>query len=210
MFGMALSRRLHRVVSFSWSSPVPNAGQWLGSIPAGCEVCRGKPAEVRAPPWIAVCPNQYLTEKPSCEAGHKTAPDHNAKTSSQPLQCGSHPHRTFRAAKTDIRRLTTGFAPESGRTPRASTTAVCRHLQTSCLGKIERRAHLIALTAKTGSAGAWNAWAWVLRQQAAHRVDKLGADDRLRQRDVRAGLPCQLAIAGGIIDSRHRNDWHIW
>jgi hypothetical protein len=41
LFGMALRRRLHRVVPFSWSSPVPNAGQWLGSTPAGCEVCRG-------------------------------------------------------------------------------------------------------------------------------------------------------------------------
>ena len=40
LFGMVLRRRLHRVVPFSWSSPVPNAGQWLGSTPAGCEVCR--------------------------------------------------------------------------------------------------------------------------------------------------------------------------
>jgi uncharacterized protein YbjT (DUF2867 family) len=30
---------------------------------------------MRAPPWIAVCPIQRLTEKPSCEAGHLTAPD---------------------------------------------------------------------------------------------------------------------------------------
>src|SRR5689334_14869319 len=29
---------------------------------------------MRAPPWIAVCLNQRLTEKPSCEAGHVTAP----------------------------------------------------------------------------------------------------------------------------------------
>src|SRR5215831_9895590 len=46
---MALQRRLHRVVPFSWSSPVPNAGQWLGSTPAGCEVCRGSPAENESP-----------------------------------------------------------------------------------------------------------------------------------------------------------------
>ena len=41
LFGMALRRRLYRVVPFSWSSPVPNAGQWLGSTPAGCEVLQG-------------------------------------------------------------------------------------------------------------------------------------------------------------------------
>ena len=29
---------------------------------------------MRAPPWIAVCPNQRLTEKPSCEAEYMTAP----------------------------------------------------------------------------------------------------------------------------------------
>ena len=33
------------------------------------------------------------------QAEHKTAPDHHhAKPSNQPLQCGSHPHRTFPAA----------------------------------------------------------------------------------------------------------------
>src|SRR6516162_7057169 len=46
---MALQRRLHRVVPFSWSSPRPNAGQWLGSAPAGCEVCRGSPADNENP-----------------------------------------------------------------------------------------------------------------------------------------------------------------
>ena len=35
---MPLRRRLYRVVPFSWSSPFPK-GQWLGSTPAGCEVC---------------------------------------------------------------------------------------------------------------------------------------------------------------------------
>src|SRR5262245_47757572 len=50
LFGMALQRRLHRVVPFSWSSPRPRMrGQWLGSTPAGCEVCRGSPAENESP-----------------------------------------------------------------------------------------------------------------------------------------------------------------
>src|SRR5271167_2841054 len=40
----------------------------------------GKPAEMRAPPWITVCPHQLLTETPSCEAGHVTAPDHAASS----------------------------------------------------------------------------------------------------------------------------------
>jgi hypothetical protein len=31
----------YRVVPFSWSSSVPNAGQWSGSTPAGCEVLQG-------------------------------------------------------------------------------------------------------------------------------------------------------------------------
>jgi hypothetical protein len=53
--------------------PFPNAGQWLGSTPAGCEVCRAKPAETRAPPWITVFPHQLLTEIPSCEAEHTAA-----------------------------------------------------------------------------------------------------------------------------------------
>jgi hypothetical protein len=53
--------------------PFPNAGKWLGSTPAGCEVA-GKPAEMGAPPWITDCPPQLLTEMPSCEAGHMIAP----------------------------------------------------------------------------------------------------------------------------------------
>ena len=32
------------------------------------------------------------TNRQNC---HKTAPDHHATPSNQPLQCGSHPHRTF-------------------------------------------------------------------------------------------------------------------
>ena len=39
LFGMALRRRLQRVVPFSWSSPVPECGKVVPS-PAGCEVCR--------------------------------------------------------------------------------------------------------------------------------------------------------------------------
>jgi hypothetical protein len=33
----------------------------------------GKPAEMRAPPWITDCPHQLLTESPSCEAEHMAA-----------------------------------------------------------------------------------------------------------------------------------------
>jgi hypothetical protein len=33
--------------------------------------------------------------RPHRQAGHKSAPDHNAKTTNQPLQCGSHPHRSL-------------------------------------------------------------------------------------------------------------------
>jgi hypothetical protein len=49
--GLARERRLHRVVPPSWSSPVPNAGPWWGRSPAGCEVCRKRPARMRALPW---------------------------------------------------------------------------------------------------------------------------------------------------------------
>src|SRR5262245_8223212 len=44
--------------------PVPNAGQWLGSTPAGCEVCRGSPAENESPTLDRDLLNQPLTEKP--------------------------------------------------------------------------------------------------------------------------------------------------
>src|SRR5712691_1026001 len=33
----------------------------------------GKPAEMRAPPWITIRPHQLLTEIPSCEAGYRCA-----------------------------------------------------------------------------------------------------------------------------------------
>src|SRR5262245_30669010 len=55
--------------------PVPNAGQWLGSTPAGCEVCRGSPAENESPTLDRDLLNQPLTEKPSCEAEYMTAPE---------------------------------------------------------------------------------------------------------------------------------------
>ena len=65
----------------SWSSPVPNAGQWLGSIPAGCEVCRESPAETRAPPWTKTEPSMPSThernsdEKLACRISPHVRPD---------------------------------------------------------------------------------------------------------------------------------------
>ena len=41
--GLARKPPSNRVVPSSWSSPVPNAGPWLGHRPAGCEVCREVP-----------------------------------------------------------------------------------------------------------------------------------------------------------------------
>ncbi len=38
----SIRRRLSRQAE-PWSSPVPNAGPWLGHRPAGCEVCREVP-----------------------------------------------------------------------------------------------------------------------------------------------------------------------
>ncbi len=40
--------------------------------------------------------------RPHQKAGHKTAPDHYAKPSNQPLQSGRHPHRTFTKAAESI------------------------------------------------------------------------------------------------------------
>src|SRR5262249_32634325 len=50
--------------------PVPNAGQWLGSTPAGCEVCRGSPAENESPTLDRDLPKSALDgeEKP-CHLG---------------------------------------------------------------------------------------------------------------------------------------------
>ena len=47
--------------------------------------------------------------RPHQQAGHKTAPDQNAKTSNQPLQCGSHPHRTFPSEFEDWRHRGRGW-----------------------------------------------------------------------------------------------------
>ena len=40
LFGMALRRRLQEWCRSLGALPFPNAGKWLGSTPAGCEVCR--------------------------------------------------------------------------------------------------------------------------------------------------------------------------
>src|SRR3954468_12939883 len=63
----------NRVVSPYWSSPVPNAGSWCGYSPAGCEVCRERPAVSRAQPWTKTESRDPLThgrnrnEKLACE-----------------------------------------------------------------------------------------------------------------------------------------------
>src|SRR5215813_3644627 len=73
---MALQRRLHRVVPFSWSSPRPECGTVAGiNLPPDVRFAGEALQKMRAPPWIAIYPNQPLTEKPSCEAGHMTASD---------------------------------------------------------------------------------------------------------------------------------------
>src|SRR5262249_55573184 len=49
--------------------PVPNAGQWLGSTPAGCEVCRGSPAENESATLDRDLPKSALdvqTSQPAC------------------------------------------------------------------------------------------------------------------------------------------------
>ena len=60
-----------------------------GSTPAGCEVCRAKPAETRAPPWITVFPHQLLTEIPSCEAEYMAAPERFADKSDSSCTAGA-------------------------------------------------------------------------------------------------------------------------
>ena len=73
---MALQRRLHRVVPFSWSSPRPECGDsgW-DQLPPDVRFAGEALQKMRSPPWIAIDLNQPLTEKPSCEAGHMTASD---------------------------------------------------------------------------------------------------------------------------------------
>src|SRR5262245_25225237 len=74
---MALQRRLHSAVYTEWcrslgALPVPNAGQWLGSTPAGCEVCRGSPAENESPTLDRDLPKSAL--RPACKREEKALP----------------------------------------------------------------------------------------------------------------------------------------
>jgi hypothetical protein len=51
---------------------------------------------MRAPPWIAVCPIQRLTEKPSCVAEHMAAPAANVKKALANSEPSTHgPYRTW-------------------------------------------------------------------------------------------------------------------
>ena len=50
--------------------------------------------KMRAPPWIAIYLNQPLTEKPSCEAGHMTAPDQCCINVRKLLSIRRRPHMT--------------------------------------------------------------------------------------------------------------------
>src|ERR1700731_1345053 len=52
----------------------------------------GKPAEMRAPPWITDCPHQLLTEMPSCEAGYIDA--RPPTVSSSKSSCYARPDHT--------------------------------------------------------------------------------------------------------------------
>jgi len=49
----------------------------------------GKPAEMRAPPWITACPHQLLTEIPSCEAVYMAAPERFAEKSDSSCTAGT-------------------------------------------------------------------------------------------------------------------------
>jgi hypothetical protein len=67
---------LHRVVPFSWElSPSRMRDSGRDQLPPDVRFAGEALQEMRAPPWIAIYLNQPLTEKPSCEAGHMTAPD---------------------------------------------------------------------------------------------------------------------------------------
>src|SRR5262245_63285967 len=52
------------------------------------------PAENESPPWIAIYLNHPLTEKPSCEAGHMTAPDQCCINVRKLLSIRRRPHMT--------------------------------------------------------------------------------------------------------------------
>jgi hypothetical protein len=74
------------VVPFLGALPVPNAGQWLEIDSTGCEACRGSLQKREPRPWIAINPNQHLTEKPSCKAEHMAAPRPSCKREENPCQ----------------------------------------------------------------------------------------------------------------------------
>lgn len=90
--GVVLQCRLHRVVPFLWSSPVPNAGQWLGIIPPDVRLA-GRPCRKRAHLGSQI--RKPLTEESSCEAGHMHASD-TIKITLDILQGGSRPHMSGR------------------------------------------------------------------------------------------------------------------
>src|SRR5262245_10132605 len=58
--------------------------------------------KMRAPPWIAIYLNQPLTEKPSCEAGHMTAPDQCCKNVRKFLPRRRRPHMPRRRARATV------------------------------------------------------------------------------------------------------------
>ena len=58
--------------------------KWSGSNPTGCEVCR-EACRNESSALDHGLPNQLLTETPSCEAGHVTAPDQSAAGGRQAL-----------------------------------------------------------------------------------------------------------------------------
>src|SRR5271157_6260576 len=62
----------------------------------------GKPAEMRAPPWITDCPHQLLTEIPSCEAEHMAAPTNAAFVRKSLANSEPSIHGTLRTSR-DVR-----------------------------------------------------------------------------------------------------------
>jgi hypothetical protein len=82
----------------------------------------GKPAEMRAPPWITACPHQLLTEIPSCEAGYRSARPTFSKSSFS--ACNARPVHTHGSFSTDRQCLRdVRLSPNSGRTIATQRTA---------------------------------------------------------------------------------------
>jgi hypothetical protein len=93
----------YRVVPPRLELSRPECGIVVGYPPAGCEVCRERPAALRAQPWTKTEPRQApmyernRDEKlaceisPSCEAGHMGASD-LIKALQNTLQGGGRPH----------------------------------------------------------------------------------------------------------------------